>query len=45
VRLIHESITREAFGNGALFAAKNLLGKEKGFYSMENLLLPYFNLQ
>jgi 4-hydroxy-tetrahydrodipicolinate reductase len=45
VRLIHESITREAFGNGALFAAKNLEGKEKGFYSMEKLLLPYFNLQ
>jgi 4-hydroxy-tetrahydrodipicolinate reductase len=44
VRLIHESITREAFGNGALFAAKNLMDKKVGFYSMENLLLPYFNL-
>ena len=44
VRLIHESIQREAFGNGALFAAKNLIDKKKGFYSMENLLIPYFNL-
>jgi 4-hydroxy-tetrahydrodipicolinate reductase len=45
VRLIHESIQREAFGNGALFAAKTLVGKEKGFYTMENLLIPYFNPQ
>ncbi len=45
VRLIHESILREAFGDGALFAAKNLVDKKQGFYSMENLLIPYFNLQ
>lgn len=45
VRLVHESIMREAFGDGALFAAKNLLDKKNGFYTMENLLLPYFNLQ
>ncbi|MCW3999429.1 MAG: dihydrodipicolinate reductase [Candidatus Bathyarchaeota archaeon] len=46
VRLIHESIQREAFGNGALFAAKNLVCREKrGFYTMEDLLLPYFNLK
>jgi 4-hydroxy-tetrahydrodipicolinate reductase len=44
VRLIHESITREAFGNGALFAAKCLADKQNGFYSMEDLLMPYFNL-
>lgn len=44
VRLIHESITREAFGDGALFAAKNMVDKKKGFYSMEDLLIPYFNL-
>lgn len=30
VRLIHESIAREAFGNGAMFIAKNLVSKEKG---------------
>jgi 4-hydroxy-tetrahydrodipicolinate reductase len=45
VRLIHENIQREAFGNGALFAALNLVNRKKGFYSMENLLLPYFNLK
>ncbi len=45
VRLKHESITREAFGNGALFALENLRGKPKGFYRMEDLLLPFFKLQ
>ena len=45
VRLIHESIQREAFGNGALFAAMNLVDRKKGFYTMENLLIPYFNLK
>lgn len=43
VRLMHESISREAFGNGALFAAMNLIGKNNGLYSMEDLLLPYFS--
>jgi len=42
VRLIHESISREAFGNGALFALKNLLGKPAGLYTMEDLLEPWF---
>jgi 4-hydroxy-tetrahydrodipicolinate reductase len=45
VRLIHESIAREAFGNGALFAAKNILHKKTGLYCMEDLLIPYFNLK
>ncbi len=45
VRLKHESITREAFGNGILFAVENLQGKPAGFYSMEDLLLPFFKLQ
>lgn len=44
VRLKHESISREAFGNGALFAAKNLYGKKRGLHTMEDLLLPYFAL-
>lgn len=44
VRLIHESITREAFGNGAIFVAKNLINKDAGFYHFEQLLLPYFSL-
>ncbi|MCL1977869.1 MAG: dihydrodipicolinate reductase [Candidatus Bathyarchaeota archaeon] len=45
VRLIHESISREAFGNGALFAAQNLMDRKNGFYCMEELLIPYFNLK
>ncbi|MDD2856098.1 MAG: dihydrodipicolinate reductase C-terminal domain-containing protein [Desulfuromonadaceae bacterium] len=43
VRLKHESITREAFGNGVLFAARHISDKEVGMYSMEDLLMPYFN--
>lgn len=42
VRLVHESIAREAFGNGALFAALNLVGKSDGLYTMEDLMKPYF---
>lgn len=44
VRLMHESISREAFGNGAMFAADNILNLPNGLYSMEDMLLPYFNL-
>jgi len=44
VRLKHESIARETFGSGALFAAKHILDKNNGLYSMEDLLLPYFQL-
>lgn len=43
VRLIHESIAREAFGNGALFVAENLENKEYGFYKFEDILKVYFN--
>lgn len=42
VRLIHESISREAFGNGALFVAQNLVSKKAGLYNFEDILLPYF---
>lgn len=44
VRLKHESISREAFGNGIMFAVEQLQGKSKGFYSMDDLLLPFFRL-
>lgn len=44
VRLRHESISREAFGNGIIFALDNLAGKDNGLYSMEDLLLPFFHL-
>ena len=42
VRLKHESISREAFGNGAKFAVEELIKRDKGFYTMEQLLGPYF---
>ncbi|MDA3018154.1 MAG: dihydrodipicolinate reductase [Actinomycetota bacterium] len=42
VRLKHESIAREAFGNGAKFALGELQSKEIGFYSMEDLIGKLF---
>ncbi|MDD2733446.1 MAG: dihydrodipicolinate reductase C-terminal domain-containing protein [Desulfuromonadaceae bacterium] len=45
VRLKHESITREAFGNGVLFAARHIQDKDVGLYSMEDLMMPYFNIE
>ncbi len=44
IRLVHESISREAFGNGVIFAADNLHDKSKGYYQFEDLLLPYFSI-
>jgi 4-hydroxy-tetrahydrodipicolinate reductase len=44
VRLIHESISREAFGNGVIFVAQNLIDKNIGFYTFEELLMPYFTV-
>ena len=38
IRLIHESLNRAAFGQGAIYAAKWLMGKNKGLYSMEEAL-------
>ncbi|GAB2180880.1 hypothetical protein DLREEDagrD3_11030 [Denitratisoma sp. agr-D3] len=43
VRLKHESISREAFGNGILFALDNLPSRRTGLYTMEDLLYPYFH--
>ena len=42
VRLIHESISREAFGSGVVFVAENLKYKQKGLYNFEDILSPYF---
>ena len=42
VRLIHESISREAFGNGAIFVAQSIANKSAGFYNFEDFLTPYF---
>ena len=44
VRLTHESISREAFGNGAIFACKHIIDKLPGRYTMDELMLPYFNV-
>lgn len=42
IRLVHESISRGAFGQGALFAAKWLYDKPPGFYSMERIISDMF---
>ena len=42
VRLIHESISREAFGSGVVFVAENLKDKQEGLYNFEDILSPYF---
>ena len=39
VRLIHESIKREAFGTGTAFALKQLQDLGHGFYTFEDLLM------
>lgn len=38
IRITHESVNRNAFGQGAIFAAKWLMDKEKGFYTMEEAI-------
>lgn len=42
VRMKHESIAREAFGNGILFALQHLPAVKNGLFTMEDLMLPYF---
>jgi 4-hydroxy-tetrahydrodipicolinate reductase len=42
VRIKHESIAREAFGNGARFGLKELQKRELGFYNMEDLVGKFF---
>ncbi len=39
IRIIHESINRAAFGQGAIFAAKWLMGKKPGVYTMEDAVM------
>lgn len=38
IRIIHESLNRAAFGQGALYAARWLMSRETGLYSMEEAL-------
>lgn len=42
IRLVHQSISRAAFGQGAIFAAKWLIDAPKGLYSMENIIIDMF---
>lgn len=42
IRLLHESISRAAFGQGAIFAAKFLLGQPPGLYTMETVIADMF---
>ncbi|WP_378956732.1 4-hydroxy-tetrahydrodipicolinate reductase [Pelosinus sp. sgz500959] len=42
IRLSHESINRAAFGQGAIFAVKFLIGKPHGIYSMETIIAEMF---
>jgi 4-hydroxy-tetrahydrodipicolinate reductase len=44
VRLSHESISREAFGNGALFALESVKDYPAGLYTMEDLMKPFFGM-
>lgn len=44
VRLKHESISREAFGNGVLFAIEHLPECTSGLFNMEDLLIPHFSV-
>ena len=38
IRITHESLSRAAFGQGAIYAAKWIMSKEKGMYTMEQAL-------
>ena len=42
LRLTHDSISKAAFGQGALYAIKNLYGRPAGFYTMEQLVSEGF---
>lgn len=42
IRLTHESVSRSAFGTGAIFACKWILDKGNGLYSMEQAIQEKF---
>lgn len=42
IRLSHQSLNRAAFGQGAIFAAKFLLEKPPGMYTMETVIAEMF---
>jgi len=39
IRIVHESLNRAAFGQGAIYAAKWLMGKGPGVYTMEEAVM------
>ncbi|HCY14951.1 MAG TPA: dihydrodipicolinate reductase [Curvibacter sp.] len=45
VRLIHDSIKREAFGTGAAFALSQLAACDKGMYTFDDLLMQKVRAQ
>lgn len=42
IRLVHESISRSAFGQGAIFAATAIKDMPNGLYTMENIITDMF---
>ena len=42
IRLKHETISRAAFGQGAIYGAKWILKKNKGLYNMEDIIYDTF---
>lgn len=42
IRITHESLNRAAFGQGAIYAAKWLINKGKGVYTMEEAIASNF---
>ncbi len=45
IRIIHESINRAAFGQGAIYAAKWIMTQKKGMFSMEQALSLTMTMQ
>lgn len=43
IRLTHDSISRSAFGQGALYGLTRLKNKKKGFYTMDQLVQEGFS--
>lgn len=39
IRIVHESLSRAAFGQGAIYASKWLMGKGRGIYTMEEAVM------
>lgn len=42
IRISHDAISRKAFGTGALFAARSLVGETRGLFSMDEIMRKAF---